>query len=547
MTVRVHSRYKASIPDSVRILKVTSLTTALREISAIFDAPSTCFASSLMSSRVVAQMVPRKELPPLYRRNFGTSDTCREDDEILFDALSERALTVRKQGRRVRFSQLQQVSQEERYRVLRRGRNLVRRFEKRLRDHLPPHLHTPFVTDDHDDTVEVLCDDTKRRFHAEAKKLPKSLSLNESQRHVVRSVLRRRGVHLVQGPPGTGKSTTIVGVTAAFLARYPDKRVLVCAPSNAAADSLAAKFSQALSGLLQGCSPRELQDSQASSERVKTLLRASVEGKEMSVLAETVARVIARADVVRVGTRSAAAKEKVELADQLNLDVRTQQLVASGLFGKEAVVVRRALLTRADELQRLPGESNSRLAKRMKRVLAEREKLDAEVSQQRSLSAQSPVMDRLRQVLVQRARVVVTTLSGSGSSLLSQVPLPKYGEEKVRDLRAGVQDDSDSEDGGSDGGVQRHVSQAHIGDDFDRAGGHGSGTFSLLLVDEACQASEPSTWVPMRQVAGREARCVLVGDPKQLRATLLSSACCERGYQVSLFERLVRYGESKVH
>ena len=52
------------------------------------------------------------------------------------------------------------------------------------------------------------------------------------------------GIVLVQGPPGTGKTSTIVSLIAVLLAkreeeRFKDKKILVCAPSNAAVDVLA--------------------------------------------------------------------------------------------------------------------------------------------------------------------------------------------------------------------------------------------------------------------------------------------------------------------
>ena len=48
---------------------------------------------------------------------------------------------------------------------------------------------------------------------------------------------------LLQGPPGTGKTYTILGIVSALLAHEPEKRVLVCAPSNAAVDEVASRLS----------------------------------------------------------------------------------------------------------------------------------------------------------------------------------------------------------------------------------------------------------------------------------------------------------------
>jgi hypothetical protein len=63
--------------------------------------------------------------------------------------------------------------------------------------------------------------------------------------------------------------------------------------------------------------------------------------------------------------------------------------------------------------------------------------------------------------------------------------------------------------------------------------------FSICIIDEAAQAVEPSTLIPLRYGA-REV--VLVGDPLQLPATILSRECQRAGYDRSLFARLARGG-----
>jgi superfamily I DNA and/or RNA helicase len=63
----------------------------------------------------------------------------------------------------------------------------------------------------------------------------------------------------------------------------------------------------------------------------------------------------------------------------------------------------------------------------------------------------------------------------------------------------------------------------------------GRRTFDLLVIDEACQTTEPGCWIPLL----RSARVVLAGDHCQLPPTVLSREAVHQGFAVSLQERLV--------
>ena len=63
--------------------------------------------------------------------------------------------------------------------------------------------------------------------------------------------------------------------------------------------------------------------------------------------------------------------------------------------------------------------------------------------------------------------------------------------------------------------------------------------FPRVLIDEATQATEPATLVPI--VRGCK-QLVLVGDHKQLPPTVISSRAEKMGLNISLFERLIQLG-----
>ena len=66
--------------------------------------------------------------------------------------------------------------------------------------------------------------------------------LNESQNDAVKAIMGNQDICIVHGPPGTGKTTTLVEAIKRLT--VIDKRILVCAPSNAAADLLTEKLAQ---------------------------------------------------------------------------------------------------------------------------------------------------------------------------------------------------------------------------------------------------------------------------------------------------------------
>ncbi len=68
----------------------------------------------------------------------------------------------------------------------------------------------------------------------------------------------------------------------------------------------------------------------------------------------------------------------------------------------------------------------------------------------------------------------------------------------------------------------------------------GDRRFDLVVIDEACQSTEPGCWMPVL----RADRLVLAGDHCQLPPTVLSKQAAKDGLAVSLLERLVGvYGD----
>jgi len=67
--------------------------------------------------------------------------------------------------------------------------------------------------------------------------------------------------------------------------------------------------------------------------------------------------------------------------------------------------------------------------------------------------------------------------------------------------------------------------------------------FDTVIIDEAAQSTEPACLIPLRYGC---TRLVLIGDPRQLPATVKSSVAAQQGLGVSLFERLEKLGHEVV-
>lgn len=66
----------------------------------------------------------------------------------------------------------------------------------------------------------------------------------------------------------------------------------------------------------------------------------------------------------------------------------------------------------------------------------------------------------------------------------------------------------------------------------------------VIFIDEAGQASEPETLIPLPCGAKK---VVLLGDPKQLPPTVFSQTCAENGFARSLMERLMDDSSYPIH
>lgn len=337
---------------------------------------------------------------------------------------------------------------------------------------------------------------------------------------------------LVQGPPGTGKTHTVWGMLnvihlvqyqhyyAAFLKKLapesyrplnennyestgtgsidemlqtmdqsiyrtlpklcPKPRMLVCAPSNAATDELLARV----------------------------LNRGFIDG-EMKVYRPDVARVgvdsqTCAAQAVSVEQRANALLEKGReevIGWMQNLKIHETQCAQRIVhlqreLNAEAVSGRSQNLGVDPEILVARDRNRDNLLQNLAQIVEQRDKILVEMSRLLILEDKfrsgnnfniEDAKAKLEASFANEAEIVFTTVSSSGRKLFSRLT-------------------------------------------------HG---FDMIVIDEAAQASEVGVLPPLTLGA---ARCVLVGDPQQLPATVISKAAGSLLYSRSLFERFQQAG-----
>ncbi|XP_028980737.2 probable helicase senataxin [Esox lucius] len=276
---------------------------------------------------------------------------------------------------------------------------------------------------------------------------------------IIRNRLNNPKICLIHGPPGTGKSKTIVGLLQNLFhegvnmqAKSRQMRVLVCAPSNAAIDSLMKKiivvFKEKCKNVQGNCgyiNLVRLGNDRTISESMKPF---SLDNQVKS-----------RIEKYQAGHHKDVHRHGLQLDEEIDR--------ISNLLPK---------------LKKKDREFEEMAAQKSK-LLKERQALSSELRKTRSAKQVTQT-----QVLID-AHVICCTLSTSGSSLL---------ESAFRRL--------------------------------------GHEPFGCVIVDEAGQATETETLIPMLY------RCnalVLVGDPNQLPPTVISQRAKELNYGQSLMARLV--------
>lgn len=287
-------------------------------------------------------------------------------------------------------------------------------------------------------------------------------------------------ITLLQGPPGTGKTRTIIAMVAVILAGGLPRR-----------PGKAGKLVQVGASL-------------GTSNSLKPNSSSNASTSSTSIGGNTTSASTSNSNRVRV---------LVCAPSNTAVDELVQRLLIQGVLGREGErledlsIVRigkpggfanytRSLVSDSDTDERLGKSRGSNLDlvdSVSLEVLAERRRLASSLNKNES----KPIsIVNLRAQILETADIVCCTLAGAGSPHLleSAIRIPNF-------------------------------------------------RFDAVIIDEAAQAVEPSSLIPLKF---NPQALILVGDPHQLSATLFSSTAKNCGYGISLFQRLHSAGHPKL-
>ncbi|KAI0078277.1 hypothetical protein K474DRAFT_1619824 [Panus rudis PR-1116 ss-1] len=337
----------------------------------------------------------------------------------------------------------------------------------------------------------IMQPDLKKHVVSDQNEVRQTMSkynLNEPQAKAILAAMQTNGFSLIQGPPGTGKTSTICGMVQMFLAtrpkpatavhvgrssgpadREPPKKILLCAPSNAAIDEITYRLKEGVTGA----------------------------GKWST--APKVVRVGAP-KAINISVKDVSLDSLVEQKLDNDPDSKKSSKDANSEISRLRSELGAVKQKRADVLQELANirDNSARtllleeeIKKLNKQRVALTHQLDKLRDQQKSdFRTMDAISRRYRTEVLQEADVICSTLSGAGHELLE------------------------------------------------------SYNFEMVIIDEAAQAIELSSLIPLKYLCNR---CVMVGDPQQLPPTVISQEASKYGYNQSLFVRLMKQRPDVVH
>ncbi|XP_024543048.1 probable helicase DDB_G0274399 [Selaginella moellendorffii] len=325
---------------------------------------------------------------------------------------------------------------------------------------------------------------------------------NESQLSSIAAVADQM-ISLIQGPPGTGKTRTILGIVSALLAHANEEAgkaeehemldVLTDKHQTKFRDKLkatrilvCAQSNAAVDELVTRISKHGVYNYDGGTYWPSIVRVGDTKRVHSQAMAVHIDRLVAKRMAENAGVHNAHSPQ--ELRSKLDEVLGNMQALAA-----PAEVESQDGIPKLDKLAGLQEQQRLLLSELIKVENREHGFL---------MGSNRKKKQAMKLEVLREADVVLTTLSGCGGHIYST--LMEFIA--TRDAQAAEM------------------------------------LFDAVIIDEAAQAVEPSTLIPLQLLKATRGKCILIGDPKQLPATVLSVPASRLLFDCSMFERFQKHG-----
>ncbi|OII74527.1 RNA helicase [Cryptosporidium ubiquitum] len=322
---------------------------------------------------------------------------------------------------------------------------------------------------------------------------------NPSQMSALSECLKYSGISLIQGPPGTGKTTTIIGIISALLSSTFEVK-------NTSGDT-------------DDGENVETKKRKSEEENVSEMYKQIFKAKPWCYDPDYVPWYDSEMKSLRVYRQDKVEIKKVTLdTSSRKMGPRKLLVCAPSNAAIDAIVrklVRNPTTGEGGILDNTGNYYSPTLVRAGPNFHPDLHDLSLEYKLQQRLqrngfdpkNCKQEIRQQTQWKILQESQIVCATLSVCGSKELISIL------------------------------NQNSRMQAAGGGDKDAL------SFDTVIIDEASQGVELSTLIPLKLGCKR---LILVGDPKQLPATVLSRRAIERKYDISLFQRLQMSGHQVI-
>ncbi|KAI1424563.1 SEN1 N terminal-domain-containing protein [Xylaria sp. FL1777] len=259
-------------------------------------------------------------------------------------------------------------------------------------------------------------------FSEEAvEKVMKNYHLNHGQARAILHAKENDAFTLVQGPPGTGKTKTIVAMVGALLAGTPSTASMGTAIKRP--DGLAPTGTKGISKKLLVCAP-----SNAAVDELVLRLKAGVKSMNGTFHKVNVLR-LGRSDAINAAVRDVTldelVKARVEGTEKENSGPSSRELMH-----QEAGQIKKELADLRPQLDSARGRGDRAEANRLQRKIDEYKrrqaqigaKIDADKDSGNTAARENEIRRRqIQQEILDSAQVLCATLSGSGHEMFKNL------------------------------------------------------------------------------------------------------------------------------